>query len=328
MKTLSYTEALREGLVEEMSSDGDVILIGEDIAAYGGAFGVTRGLVDRFGTERVINTPISEGSFVGVGIGAALAGSRPVVEIMFMDFLALAADQLVNQAAKLHYVFGKGSKCPLVVRTPSGAGRCYGPTHSQTLTAWFVHTPGIKVVVPATPSDAKGLLKTAIRDDNPVLFVEHKLLYATREPVASIGRKAIPFGKARTVMHGSDITVVAWSYMSVQAEVAGRRLAQAGVSVDLIDPRTLSPLDMDTIVESVRRTGKVLIVQEAPKSGGVAGEIAMRIFEEAYDYLDAPIKRLATPDIPIPASPVLESAALPDADSIEAAVRELMATAE
>jgi pyruvate/2-oxoglutarate/acetoin dehydrogenase E1 component len=311
MKTISYTEALREALDEELRRDSDVFLMGEDIAAYGGAFGVTRGLLDAHGAQRVINTPISEPGFVGAAVGAALVGSRPVVEIMFMDFLTLAMDQLVNQAAKLHYVFGPRAACPLVLRTAAGAGRSYGPTHSQMFDAWLINTPGLKVVAPATPADAKGLLKSAIRDNNPVVFIEHKLLYGTRGPVPD-GEHTIPLGQARVVGDGEDVTIVAWSAMARAAEEAVNELARAGLHAQLIDLRTLAPMDTAAMLTSARRTGRVLIVDEGPRTGGVSAEIGFRIFEGAHDYLDAPIRRLTAPDNPIPASPALEQAMLPN----------------
>lgn len=322
-RDISYTEALREALSEEMSRDERVFLLGEDIAVYGGAFGVTRGLVEQFGRERVRNTPISEGGFVGAAIGAAVAGSRPVVEIMFMDFLGLVSDQLLNMAAKLHYVFGDAMRCPLVLRTAAGGGRCYGPTHSQSLEAWFVHVPGLHVVAPATPADAKGLLKSAIRQDNPVLFMEHKMLYGRRGPVPVGADVLVPFGRARRLGDGGRLTLVAWSWMSLEAELALADLAAEGVQAELVDLRTLAPLDIDTVAESARRTGRVLIVEEGCRTGGVAAEIAAQLFERVHDYLDAPIRRLASPDIPVPASPVLERAMLPNRDAIVAAALEL-----
>jgi len=322
MRELSGTEALREALDEEMKRDRNVLLLGEDIATYGGAFGVTRTLADKYGRERVVDTPISEPGFVGAAIGASLVGSRPVVEIMFMDFITLAMDQLINQAAKLHYVFGDQARCPLVVRAVGGGGRGYGPTHSQSLEAWFVHSPGIKVVAPSNPADAKGLMKTAIRDDNPVLFVEHKQLYSLRGPVPD--RTApIPFGKARVVSTGEDLTIVAWSWMATLAERAVRELEQEGLGVELIDLRSLVPMDTEAIVASAQRTGRVLIVEEASGTGGVSAEIGFRLFERAYDYLDAPIRRLTSTHNPIPASPVLESAMLPDCARIVSAAIEL-----
>ena len=323
MTTMSFTEALRTCLAAEMRRDDSVFLLGEDIGVYGGAFGVTRGLLDRFGPERVIDTPISEASFVGAAIGAALAGSRPVVEIMFMDFIALATDQLVNQAAKLRYVFGEQARCPLVLRTPAGGGRCYGPTHSQDLTAWFVHSPGLQVVAPSTPADAVGLLKTAIRNDSPVIFVEHKMLYNHRAPV-STRTQPIPFGKARIARKGSDLTIVAWSWMASEAEIAAARLEEEGLSVEVIDLRTLNPMDTGTVVKSVKKTGRILIVEEGCRTAGIGAEIGARVFEEAFDYLDAPLTRLASPDVPVPTSPTLEKAMIPCSDSIVRAALDMV----
>ncbi len=326
MREISYTEALREALTEEMRRDPNVFLLGEDIAAYGGAFGVSRGLVDLFGDRRVVNTPISEPGFTGLAIGAAMTGLRPVVEIMFMDFLPLIADQLLNLAGKLRYVFGPQATCPLVVRTAAGGGRCYGPTHSQCLEAWFMHAPGIKIVAPSTPADAKRLLKTAIRDPNPVLFVEHKMLYGLRGEVADAEAddQELPFGVARKVCEGDDLTIVAWSWMASLADAAALELEKLGIYAEVIDLRTLAPLDMPTVIASVKASGRALIVEEAPRTGGVAAEIACRIFEEAHDYLEAPIQRLTAPDIPIAASPSLERAALPSVDRIVAAAMALV----
>ncbi|MCF7854622.1 MAG: alpha-ketoacid dehydrogenase subunit beta [Candidatus Pacebacteria bacterium] len=324
MREISYTDALREALREEMARDATVFVLGEDIAEYGGAFGVTRGLLDAYGSQRVLNTPISEPGFTGAAIGAALTGTRPVVEIMFMDFIGLVTDQLVNQAAKLHYVLGEQAPCPLVVRTAGGGGRCYGPTHSQTLEAWFMHVPGIKIVVPSTPADAKGLLKTAIRDDNPVLFIEHKMLYSRRGNVLEGDAALLPFGRARCITEGDDLTMIAWSWMSAEAEAAAKELEAGGVSVDLFDPRTLAPLDMAPLEESVRKTGRALIVEEGCRTAGVSAEIACRLFECVHEYLDAPIRRLASPDVPVPASPVLEEAMIPDRNAIVQAAIELV----
>ena len=311
MKQLTYTEALRQALREEMKRDDTVFLLGEDIGAYGGAFGVTRGLLDKYGPQRVLDTPISEQGFIGMAVGAAMTGMRPVAEIMFMDFVTLIVDPMVNQAAKLHYVFGPSAACPIVVRTAAGGGRCYGPTHSQMLESWFFATPGIKIAAPATPADAKGLLVTAIRDNNPVLFVEHKMLYGQRGPVPE-GRYTVPFGKARQVARGSDLTIVAWSWMATEAEAALALLDDAGITADVIDLRTLAPLDTPAIAESVKRTGRLLIVEEGTRTGGVAAEIGQRVFEEAWDYMAAPIRRVTTPDVPLSASPALEHAAIPD----------------
>ncbi len=324
MRTITYTEALREALCEEMKRDGNVFLMGEDIGLYGGAFGVTRGLLDRFGPERVRDTPISEQGFVGAAVGAAMAGSRPIVEIMFMDFITLAVDQLVNQAAKLHYVFGSQARCPLVLRTVGGGGRCYGPTHSQSLEAWFTHTPGLKVVAPSTPADAKALLKAAVRDDNPVLFLEHKLLYGCRGEVPKGPGLSVPLGKARLARTGSDITIVAWSWMAREAEGAADDLRAHGVSAEVVDLRSLVPLDIEAVTASARKTHRVLIVQEACRTGGFGAEIGCRVFEHVHDYLDAPIRRLATPDVPLSASPILERAAIPDRARIAQAAMELV----
>ena len=324
MKTLTYTEALREALTEELARDPRVFLLGEDIGLYGGAFGVTRGLMHQFGAERVRDTPISEQGFVGAAVGAALAGSRPVVEIMFMDFITLAVDQLVNQAAKLRYVFGPQACCPLVLRTAGGGGRCYGPTHSQSLEAWFTHAPGLKVVAPATPADAKGLLKAAIRDDNPVVFMEHKLLYGTRGEVPDGADVTVPLGQARIARPGTDLTIIAWSWMASEAERAAEALAVQGISAEVVDLRTLVPLDIETVLTSVRKTHRVLIAHEACRTGGFGAEVGCRIFENAYDYLDAPLRRLAVPDVPLSASPVLEQAAMPDRHRIVQAAMELV----
>ncbi len=324
MKTVSYTEALRTALLEEMARDESVFLMGEDIGVYGGAFGVTRGLLDEFGRDRVIDTPISEGGFVGAAVGAGLVGQRPVVEIMFMDFVTLALDQMLNQAAKLRYVLGEQAKCPLVLRTPAGGGRCYGPTHSQSLEGLFLQVPGIRIAVPATPADARGLLKTAIRDNNPVLFVEHKMLYGQKGPIDPDGDGAVPFGEANLVAEGDDVTIVTWSRMTIEALLALPALEEDEITADVVDMRTLSPLDMDTVIDSVKRTGRVLIVEEGPRTGGVAAEIGCGIAEAAADYLDAPVRRLTTPDIPLSASPPLEQAALPDSRKIVQTVRELV----
>ena len=323
MTTISYSEALRDALREELRADSDVFLLGEDIGVYGGAFGVTRGLLGEFGPERIRNTPISEPGFVGAAIGAAFTGCRPVVEIMFMDFMTLIMDQLVNMAAKARYVYGAPATCPLVIRTAAGGGKGYGPTHSQMFEAWLLHAPGLKVVAPATPADAKGLLKTAIRDDNPVIVVEHKLLYGRKGPVPA-GDVCVPFGKARLAREGTDVTIVAWSWMAVEAEAAGEELAAHGIRAEVLDLRSLNPMDVDGIVASAQKTHRLLIVEEGTRTGGVAAEIGFRVFERIYDYLDAPITRLTTPDIPVSASSVLEKAAIPDRRRIVQAVRRLM----
>jgi pyruvate dehydrogenase E1 component beta subunit len=322
MRTVTYTQLLRETLEAELRRDPRIFLMGEDIGAYGGAFGVTRGLVKEFGTERVRDTPISEQAIVGTAVGAAAAGSRPVVEIMFMDFITLAVDQLVNMAAKLHYVYGL--PCPIVVRTPNGGGRGYGATHSQSLERLFTGVPGLQIAAPATAADASGLLQSALRGSSPVIFLEHKLLYPMRWDLPEGLPPALPFGQARVAREGSSITVVAWSGMVPQAERAAEALAAEGIQVEVIDLRTLAPLDSASVIASVRKTGRVLLVEEGPLTGGFAAEIACRIFEAAYDCLDAPIRRLACPDCPIPAAKTLEAACLPNADKIAAEVRAIL----
>lgn len=323
MRTISCSEAIREAIIEEMRRDENVFLLGEDIARYGGAFKVTRNMVDEFGPERVRNTPISEGGFMGVAIGASLLGARPIVEIMFMDFLLLAMDPLVNQAAKFRYVYGEQAKVPLVVRTPGGGGRSYGPTHSQSLEAHLLHTPGIKIAAPSTPADAKGLLKTAVRDDNPVLFLESKALYPLKGEVPD-GEHLVEFGKARTVVPGQDVTIIAYSRMVHEAVRAARAIEEKGFSAEVIDLRTLVPLDEAALIESAKRTGRVVIVEEGTRTGGVAAEIGFRIFEQVYDYLEAPIRRVTCPDIPVPCSPTLEKAALPNGERIASEVLRLL----
>lgn len=324
MKTLTTTEALRGALTQALREDTSVFLMGEDIADYGGAFGVTKGLIDQFGPERIRNTPISEAAIVGAAIGAAIAGSRPVVEIMFMDFITLAFDQLVNQATKLRYIFGEQARCPMVIRTPNGGGRGYGATHSQCLESLFVSVPGIKICAPASPADSASLLLSAIADNNPVLFLEHKLLYPVRGPVHDEPLTPIPLGKANIVKAGADLTIVTWSWMTTEALRAARTLTEKEVDAEVIDLRTLSPLDIETIKESVEQTGRLLVVEEGPKTGGIAAEIGFRIFETCFDLLDAPIKRVTAPDCPIPAARSLEKQIIPDAEKIISACLELV----
>ena len=322
MPERTYWQALQEALREAMQRDPTVFVMGEDIGVYGGAFGVTRGLQAEFGTQRVRCTPISEATIVGAATGAALTGLRPVVEIMFMDFLTLAMDQLANHAAKFRYMYGPQARVPLVLRTPAGGGRCYGATHSQSLEAWFLHVPGIKVVAPATPADAKGLLSAAIRDDNPVLFVEHKLLYATTGEVPE-DDGFVPIGSAAVRRAGRDVTLVSYSYYVGVALEAATRLAADGIDAEVIDLRTLVPMDTPAILESVRKTGRLVCIEEGTQSGGVGAEIAARVAEHAYEYLDAPIRRVAAADVPIPFSPALEPLALPSTDDIVRTVRQL-----
>ncbi len=310
MREVYYSHAIREALEEEMARDERVILIGEDIAEYGGAFKITADIAERFGTERVRNTPISENGFVGVAVGAAMTGLRPVAELMFMDFLTLAMDQLCNHAAKLRYQYGDQCTIPLVLRCPAGAGRSYGPTHSQSLERWLVATPGLLVAAPATAADAKGLLKTAIRCDDPVVFVESKLLYGQRGEVPD-GEHLAPLGEAAVRREGDDLTIVGWSRMVGEALRAAETLAEHDVSAEVIDLRTLAPLDMATVAASVEATGRAVVVEEGNLTGGVAAEIAARITEECFDALQAPPRRVAALDVPVPASRVLEEAAVP-----------------
>ncbi|MGD0979735.1 MAG: alpha-ketoacid dehydrogenase subunit beta [Candidatus Bathyarchaeia archaeon] len=324
MRRITYREALREALREEMRRDSSVFLLGEDIGRHwGGAFKVTDGLAQQFGDERVRDTPISESAIVGTGVGAAITGMRPVAEIMFGDLTALAMDQIANQAAKIRYMFGGQASCPLVIRTPFGAGVNIGSHHSQSLEAWFMHIPGLQVAVPSTPYAAKGLLKTAIRGSNPVLFCEHKLLYPVEGDVPE-DEYTIPFGVAEVKMKGSDVTVVATMYMVHKALNAAAELEEGGLSVEVIDPRTLTPLDKKTIVNSVKKTGRLVIASEDCKTGGVSAEISSVVAEEAIDYLDAPIKRVTGADTPIPFSPPLEQYVIPDEKAIINAVKEVV----
>jgi pyruvate dehydrogenase E1 component beta subunit len=335
----TLAQALRQALIEEMQRDATVVLLGEDIGVLGGAYAVTSGLLEIFGEDRVRDTPISESAIVGAAIGAAMTGLRPVAEIQFNDFLTCAMDQICNQAAKLRFMMGGQVRIPLVVRAPIGAtGRA--AQHSQSLEAWFMHTPGLKVVLPSTPYDAKGLLKTAIRDDNPVLFFEHKLLYGARSP----GGKAqtavagptkdfrpapqedytIPFGTADIKRDGRDATVVATGNMVLRTLKAAHTLANEGIEIEVIDPRTLAPLDTATILRSVEKTSRLAIVSEDVVTCGVASEISAYVAEYGLFYLDAPIKRVSVPDTPIPFAPVMENTVIPQEEQIVQAVKELL----
>jgi len=337
MPKLTIAEAIREALREEMMRDSSVFLIGEDIGipgGWGGPFTVTQGLAEEFGHERVIDTPISETGIVGLAIGAAMMGFRPVAEVQYCDFLFCAMDQIANQAAKLRYMSGGQVKVPLVLRAPTGAtGR--GTQHAQSLEGLFIHIPGLKVVVPSTPYDAKGLLKSSIRDDNPVLFFEHKLLYGSRgarkeragiEILGEVPEEdyTIPLGIADVKRVGKDITIVAKLLMLHRSLEAAEELSKEGIEVEVIDPRTLVPFDKETIINSVKKTNRLLIVDEGPKTGGWAAEVAAIIVEEAMDYLDAPVRRLCTYDVPIPFSPVLESYVIPSKERIIQAVKEML----
>lgn len=324
VREISYLEAVREAMSQEMRENQDVFILGEDIGVYGGAFGVTRGMIEEFGPERVRNTPISEAAIAGGAVGAALTGMRPILELQFSDFITIAMDQLVNQAAKTRYMFGGKGKVPLVVRTPAGSGTGAAYRHSQSLEAWMAHIPGLKVVQPSTAYDAKGLLKAAMDDDNPVIFYEHKLLYKTIGEVPE-EPYSIPLGKADVKRSGKDVTIVATAIMVHKALEAAKELEAEGIDVEIIDPRTLVPLDEETIIESVKKTGKCIVVHEAVKRGGYGGEIASMIAEsEAFDYLDAPIKRLGGLAVPIPYNPTLEKAVIPQVPDIIEAAKELV----
>jgi pyruvate dehydrogenase E1 component beta subunit len=323
MREIKYAEAVREALAEEMRRDERVFVYGEDVE-LGYAFTVCKGLIDEFGRDRVWDTPICEQTIVGVAVGAAMMGMRPVPEIQFCDLLPMCMDQICNSAAKLRYMSGGQIKIPLVVRSPAGRWGCFAAQHSQTLDAWFMNVPGLKVAVPATPYDAKGLLKTAIRDDSPVLFIERKGLYQIPGPVPE-EEYLVPFGEAKIHREGKDVTIVAIGRMVSESLKAAEHLAKEGIQVTVLDPRTLVPLDTKAILDSVRQAHRVVIVEEGSKRGGVGGEIAAIIAEEILDELDAPIRRVAALDTPIPFSKVLEDYVLPDEHKIAAAVRDLMA---
>lgn len=323
-RELTYAEAVREAIDLAMARDERVFLFGEDVGVYGGAFGVTDGLYQKYGPERVRDTPISEAIIAGVATGAALTGMRPIAEIQFMDFITLSMEQLVLQAAKLRFMLGGKVEVPFVLRTPAGAGTGAAAQHSESLENWFVHVPGLKVVMPSTPADAKGLLLASIEDPNPVIFVEHKLLYRTKGAVPE-GYYTTPLSQSEVKRSGRDLTIVATSLMVVRALEAASKLAAEGIEVEVVDPRTLKPLDADPIIRSVSKTGRVLIVHEAVKTGGFGGELAAIIAEsDAFDYLDAPIRRLAGLDIPVPYNRELERRMVPQVDDIIAAARRLV----
>jgi len=324
MRKLTMRAAINEALRQEMRRDPNVYVIGEDVGVFGGCFGVTAGLIDEFGPKRVIDTPITESAIIGNALGAAATGLRPVAEIMFMDFVGVTMDQIYNQAAKMRYMFGGKAKIPMVIRTACGAGGSAAAQHSQSLEAWFMHVPGLKVVAPSTAYDAKGLLISSIRDDNPIIFVEHKFIYDLEGEVPE-DTYTVPLGKADVKRQGSDVTIIATMAMVHRALEAAEELSKEGISVEVIDPRTLQPLDGETIIESVKKTHKVVIVHEAVKFAGPGAEIAAMIAEEAFDYLDAPIKRVAAPFTPVPFSPVLEQAYIPSKEKIIAAVKEAVA---
>jgi pyruvate/2-oxoglutarate/acetoin dehydrogenase E1 component len=323
MRVIPYWQALNEAMREEMERDPRVFLMGEDIGLYGGAYGATRGLIDLFGEERVRDTPISEAAIGGAAVGAAMSGMRPMAEIMYVDFTPLAMDQLANQGAKNRYMFGGKTIVPMVIRTEGGAGRGIAAHHSQSLEALWVHFPGIYVVMPATPYDAKGLLKASIRDDNPVMFIEHKMLYGTKGPVPEEDY-IIPLGLADVKREGSDITVITYSRMVLRSLEAAEALAKEGIDVEVIDLRTLKPLDTETIVGSVKKTGRVVVVYEGYTTGGFGAEIVACINELAFDWLDMPVVRVGAADVPVPMSEPLEDAAIPDTQRIIEAIRQIL----
>ena len=323
MSEVTYLEAIKQGLREEMQRDERVYILGEDVAVYGGAFKVTAGFLEEFGSLRIIDTPLSESAIVGAAIGSALLGQRPVAEMQFMDFIACGFDQIVNMAAKMHY--RNRMAVPIVIRGPSGGGVHGGPFHSQNPEAWFVHTPGLKVVAPSNPVDAYGLIKSSIRDDDPVLYFEHKYLYRRLKDELPGDDFTVPLGKARVVQEGTDMTIYTYGWMVEQSQAAARDLAGEGVSVEIVDLRTLAPLDKDAILRSIEKTSKALIVHEDTRTLGVGAEVAAILAEEAFDLLDGPVVRVTAPDTPVPFSPPLEQAFLPNADKIAAAARRLAA---
>lgn len=324
MPEKTYRDALKEGLREEMRRDERVFLMGEDIGRnWGGAFKVTKGLAEEFGDDRVRDTPISENAIAGAALGAAITGMIPVAEIMFGDLITLAMDQVCNQAAKLRYMFGGQTSVPLVLRSVFGGGKNLASHHSQSLEAWFMHTPGLKIAVPSFAYDVKGLIKTAIRDPDPVMFFEHKLVYDRKEEVPD-EEYLIPFGKARVHREGDDVTIWGTFLMVHKAIEAADELAKQGISAEVIDPRTLVPLDKKTLIDSVKKTGRLVLVTEETKTGATTAEIAAIVQEEAFDWLDAPIKRVNAPDTPVPFSPPLEQAFIPNKDRIISAVREIV----
>ncbi|HTY46401.1 MAG TPA: alpha-ketoacid dehydrogenase subunit beta [Methanomassiliicoccales archaeon] len=323
-RTITYMEAIREAIREEMQRDPHLFMIGEDVGPYGGEMGLSKGLWEEFGDLRIRDAPISEAAIVGCALGAAATGCRAIAEIPFMDFIGVAMDQIYNQAAKIRYMFGGKARIPLVIRTPIGGYQSAAAQHSQCLEAWFTHTPGIKVVLPSTPYEAKGLMKTALADSNPVLFIEHKKLYQRKGEVP-IGDYSIPFGKADVKRRGKHVTVVATSFTVEMALEASATLAGEGIEVEVVDPRTLVPLDEETILESVRRTGRLVVVHEAWRRGGTGAEIAALVAEKAFNALRAPILRVAAENVPIPFSPVLERFVLPDSEKIVQAVRRVSA---
>lgn len=323
MREITYVKAFTESLMQLMAEDDNIVIIGEDVAHYGGVFHAFDGLWKTYGEKRVIDTPISEMGFIGMGVGAAARGLRPVCDLMFFDFIGVALDQVYNQAAKLKYMFGGDVTVPLTLTTAGGAGLSAGPQHSQSLEAWLAHVPGLKVALPSSPYDVKGLMVAAVRDDNPTVVILNKRMLGTKGPVPEEIYE-IPLGQANTVRSGRDATVIAVGRMVVEAMTAAEELAKSGAEVEVIDVRTVQPLDSRTILDSVRRTNRAVVVHEAVTFGGIGAEIAAQIQEEAFDYLDAPVLRLGAPFSPVPFSPVLERAYIPDSNRIAAGLRRLL----
>lgn len=323
MAKITMREAISQALMEEMENDERVFILGEEVGVWGGTYAVTKGFYDRFGPERVRDTPIAEAAIVGAAIGAALTGLRPVAELMTINFAFAAMDHIVNQTAKLRYMFGGQFCLPLVIRAPSGGGRQLAATHSQTPDAIFAHFPGLKVVAPGTPEDAKGLLKASIRSDDPILFIEHATLYQTRGEVPE-GDYTVPIGQSKIQRPGSDVTIVTYSKMLEFSNRAADQLAKDGIEAEIVDLRSLRPLDMGPVLESFKRTNRAVIVEEGWRSYGVGSEVAARIYEEAFDYVDAPIKRIAQKEVPLPYNRALEQMALPQVEDIVAAVKEVL----
>jgi pyruvate dehydrogenase E1 component beta subunit len=323
MPEITFLESLRMTLKEEMERDPSLMLIGEDVGRYGGIFGVTKGLLEEFGPQRVRSTPISESAIIGSALGAAITGIRTIAEIMYIDFTTCAMDQIVNQVAKMRYMSGGKMKIPLVIRTQEGGGRGNAAQHSQSLEALFLHIPGLKIVMPSTPYDARGLLKTAIRDDNPVMFIEHKLLYATKGSIPD-GEYFIPFGQADIKRKGKDVTIIAISYMVTKALKAADQLAEEGIEAEVIDLRTLVPLDLSPLLQSIRKTNRAVVVHEGCRRGGIGAEISSQIQEEAFDFLDAPVQRVGALNVPIPYSEPLEKTVIPGEEDIIKAVKKVL----
>ena len=322
MKEVTYKEAINEALMEEMVRDDKVFLLGEDVGSFGGAIGVTKGLHEKFGSKRVIDTPISESIIIGSALGAALTGLRPIAEIMFIDFTGTCMDQILNQVAKARFMLGGAVTVPIVIRTQEGAGKGYAAQHSQSLESWFVNIPGLKVVMPSNPYDAKGLLKSSIRDENPVLFIENNLLYKEKGFIPE-NEYLVPIGIANVIKEGKDITIVSYSRMIKYAILAAEILEKEGINAEIIDLRTLSPMDIDTVIKSIKKTSRLITIEEGCRKCGVGAEIYARIFEEAFDYLDGPLERIAAMDCPIPYNQDLEKKVLPQVDTIVERIKQV-----